>query len=252
MNSQSIKQKYISFLKGGDINYARFELSKMFNQNNIKLDIRSNDWVYLCNVKGRNNALILGSSYGDSCLNLCSEFNKIDVVTHDEQDAEIVTLLSKGDAKINLCKSLLDIEAINHYDLIYIESSYECNSEIYNQLRSLMSRDGVLAHRTRNSLFSNQARTLLNCHYSIQARYAWLPVCDGSPMFIFDIDNTYLVKYFLQNMINIFNSVSPEDAKKYALKIMLLKWIKRLFFIKPIRKLFVTVLPCYLIIATYD
>ena len=78
MNSQAIKQKYISLLEGGDINYARFELSKMFNQNNIKLDIRSNDWVYLCNVKERNNALVLGSSYGDSCLNLCSEFNEIE------------------------------------------------------------------------------------------------------------------------------------------------------------------------------
>jgi len=252
MNSQAIKQKYISLLEGGDINYARFELSKMFNQNNIKLDIRSNDWVYLCNVKERNNVLVLGSSYGDSCLNLCSEFNEIDVVTYDEQDAEIVALLSKGDTKINLCESLLDIETKNQYDLIYIESGYECNSEVYNQLKSLMSKDCVLAHRTRNSLFSRQAKMLLNCHYSIQARYAWLPVCDGSPMFIFDIDNTYLVKYFLQNMINIFNSVSPEDAKKYALKIMLLKWIKRLFFIKPIRKLFVIVLPCYLIIATYD
>jgi len=252
MMNDEVKESYIKNLKNKPLTEARIELFREMSSNNYKLDKRFVDWVYLIDPPEFNRILVLGSEFSESLIYFHSLFNKIDFISQNILDIEILEIINQNYSNI----SLLDInqfELIEKYDVIYIDSCYKPSIDkklLYFKLGRVLKKKGILAkmHERKILKKNNDINMILDLGLSYANKYAWLPIANNSPVFIFDVNNHNITKYFLNTMSNIFQSVSPENKKKFNSKILILKSIKIVFGIKYINLIFKFFFPCYLLI----
>jgi len=251
MMNDEIKENYINNLKNKPLRKARIELFREMGSINYKLDQRFVDWIYLIDPPEFNRILVLGSEFSESLIYFCSLFNKVDFLSSNILDKEILEITNQYYPNI----SLLDIDQFElneKYDVIYIDSCYITKIEkklLYLKLIQSLKKNGILATmHEREFLKKNKINILINLGLSYTNKYAWLPLANNSPVFIFDVNSQNITKYFLNTMSNIFQSVSPENKKNFNSKILLLKYIKMVFSIKYINLFFKFLFPSYLLI----
>jgi hypothetical protein len=256
MSRELVQKNYLSLLKLGKFSDARKYLVDFFNEADIKSDIRRTDWIHLCDLEDFDRILIFGDSYGELAFYFSSIFKHVDIIVSDNLDSKIIKSLATFKTNI----TLLDCAAADHqykYEVVYVNPSFKINGPLtsfYKEVSSMIQVEGILVKMNLRKLWhwSSESKTIENAGYSIEKRYGWLPIHDQSPLFVFDISNKFVMMNFLQNMINIFSSVSPEYVKKYMFKIMALKLVKQFFVLKLVRRLFPKILPSTLLICKYD
>ena len=256
MNYKLVQTEYLTLLKKDGFNEAHKYLEDYFNESDIKSDIRRTDWIHLCEMGAYDYLLIIGDSLGELALHFSSIFKYVDVIVSDEIDSKIIELLSTTQTNIKLINyPITDIS--NQYNIVYIDPSYKIDQPLasfYDDISTVIKKDGRLAVMDIRKLLSwpSNSKALEEVRYSVEAKYGWLPAYDQSPVFLFDTSNKFVLIHFLQNMINIFRSVSPEYIRKYFFKIMALKVIKKFIIFKHVRAVFLKILPCTLLICKYD
>ena len=256
MSQELVQEKYLSLLKLGKFSDARKYLVDFFNENDIKSDIRRTDWIHLCELEDFDRILIFGDSYGELAFYFSSIFKHVDIIVSDNLDSKIIKSLATFKTNI----TLLDRTAADHqykYEVVYVNPDFKVNGSLtsfYKEVGSMIQVEGILVKMSLRKLWhwSCESNAIENAGYSIEMRYGWLPIHDQSPLFVFDISNKFVLMNFLQNMINIFSSVSPEYVRKYAFRILALKLVKQFFILKLVRRIFPKILPSTLLICKYD
>ena len=256
MNRELVQKEYLSLLTLGEFSVARKYLVEFFNESDIKSDIRRTDWIHLCELEHFDRILIFGDSFGELGFYFSAIFKHVDIIVSDDLDSKIIKSLAT--VKTNI--TLLDRATAGRddkYEVVFVNPDFKINGSLtsfYKEVGHMIKVDGILVRMNLRQIWRwfSESNAIESAGYSIETSYGWLPIHDQSPLFVFDISNKFVLMHFFQSMINIFVSVSPEYVKKYALRILALKLVKKFFVFKIVRRLFPKILPAILLICKYD
>lgn len=214
----------------------------------IPEDQRIADWTYLIPLPLRASALVIGCGWGEVPITLAKRCDKVTVVDSNVEKLHLLTARQQQQSIQNLELSQMDHKeslpfADSCFDFVCIDSeSSESNNplsftamaqEIRRLLKpngsaffkvanrwsalSLFSRTKKRSRLTRHSLPAYRATLIRSGFNHIQA-YAPLPYYDGIPLINLPLDDPQAIRFFFSRLFPLFEMVSPESKKSYALE----------------------------------
>lgn len=241
-----------------------------------KEDQRISDWKYLLPAHRDRFTLVIGCGHSTVPIMLADISKKVFAV--DSSWKNIMFLNIRKDQQkvknifpIYLQRGLSLPFARKSFDLISLNSNHwdkKRSASFYNYvlyLHSLLKPDGVLQLNLNNRLAASHILNPSDKYSSYDIftyqkifrmvgfanirYYAPLPYHNESPLFVVPLENTQSLIYFFRNLFPLFDMVSPEVKRSYALEYSIAKIGIRLMLFFRLAKLFKIFVPGFIIFA---
>lgn len=223
----------------------------------LREDPRAADWLYFLPLNGSEDALVLGIDWGTVPVLLARACRKVCAVDVDSGRLSFLgsRLKEQGITNIELLCAHgfrgLPFRA-GSFDLVAAADSVpgldaEPFRERLTVARGLLRDEGLLCLHVGNRLGFQRAlkpgtwgkqcpwhtargyrRMLRKAGFADIQGYAPLPYYNGIPLFYVPLGSRAALSFFFRNVFSLFEAVSPEVKKTYALEYGLAKFAARL------------------------
>ena len=253
--------------------YCKSLIQKNQTQKNQTLpqDVRSTDWLNCIPLNKQQKALIVGGDLGSLSLEMADQCSEVHVIDNCNQTLEFLQVRKEQQEIPNLYlhqaseNGDLPFEA-NSFDIISI--NMDANQFKLKALISFLSKGGMIhiLSGNRHSLnrllrpgryselrglkgMKGYRKVLKHCGLNSIEFYAPLPDHIGTPLFYLPLGSNYIIRYFLKNIFPLFEMVSPEVKRQYAVPYYLARIGVRLSLLLRVSFLMKYFVPSYMILA---
>ena len=252
--------------------FYEFSKAEIGSGGTVPEDQRIADWKYLLPLNRDTRALVFGCGWGTVAVALSEICGTVGVI---DSDCEKLSFLN-GRKKQQRIDNLYPIYVKDRSGFPFSESSFDLVSvgghswgvnqpvevrDIVRDAHGLLKDGGTVYLSFRNRLAfqdllkwgKSSAPFRLHTAYGyrriLQAEgfseiqfYAPLPRYDGIPLFYLPLENSHALNFFLRNIFPLFEMVSPEVKRAYAMEYAVAKLGVRLtllFRLATLAKIFV-------------
>ncbi|MBI2982474.1 MAG: class I SAM-dependent methyltransferase [Deltaproteobacteria bacterium] len=223
---------------------AVYELAKgrVMQDKALLEDQRVADWIYMTSLDLNGKALTIGCGLGTLPISLSRTCQEVIAVDCERKKVEFLKLCIKQRGLANL--EAIHVEDVSklslaeaQFDLISLSGPLPQKSgdlwPLVEKMHALLKEGGVLHLSLDNKwafqnllglrwmsgghTLSGTERRLGKIGFDPLRFYAPLPHPDGIPLFYLPLKNSGAIHFFLENLFPLFEMVSPEARRRYAL-----------------------------------
>ncbi|GEM_PF-7093742 len=224
-----------------------FSKKRVLNHQSIPEDARISDWSFLLPLpaQGTRDALVLGCGWGAIPIHLSQFCGQVCVVETSPAKIQFLEARKAQQRITNLKLKQWDFwedsfsqESFDLVCLHGLESPSDKKihfSEVLKKMAQWLRKEGVLflnvpnrwslLLKERSSHYPFSSHTLLGYRKMLERSgfedihfYAPLPHYNGIPLFYLPLHDSTAMIYFFKNIFPLFEMVSPESKKAYALE----------------------------------
>lgn len=216
-------------------------------------DLRSTDFRFLLPVNPSFKVLVIGCGWGavPSCLadifgqifvvdTIMEKIEFLNIRIRQQNTRNVYPIFIRGIEFLPFNSQAFDIIVFNGFPwefssqptfkkILKITSSYlKQGGSVYFRLTNKLDFRRILMRRKYSNIPSNHSyvgykRIFKAEGYSQVEFYALLPFSDGIPLFYVPLNKTGPFKYFINNLFPLFEAVSPEVKRRYAMEYGMVK-----------------------------